>query len=83
LKQLKCVVYGIEADKFNDFWISTNANPLVCVLSLWRIEWVKGASHLLQTQKDLKCFSIMTRQKFWTSYRGGMVASAIQSPNLR
>ncbi|WZZ29080.1 hypothetical protein YC2023_012481 [Brassica napus] len=47
LKQLKCVVYGIEADKFNDFWISTNANPLVCVLSLWRIEWVKIVAVLL------------------------------------
>ena len=47
LKQLKCVAYGIEANKFNDFWISTNANPLVCVLSLWGIEWGEGFFHLI------------------------------------
>ncbi|KAF2533392.1 hypothetical protein F2Q70_00029616 [Brassica cretica] len=36
---LKCVAYGRLAEELNDFWSSTIANTVLCVLRFWRIEW--------------------------------------------
>ncbi|CAF2142913.1 unnamed protein product [Brassica rapa] len=40
--QVKCVVYGDLAEKLYEYWSSTTANVVVCVLKLWRIEWGNG-----------------------------------------
>uniref|UniRef100_A0A0D3BTW6 Replication protein A 70 kDa DNA-binding subunit B/D first OB fold domain-containing protein n=1 Tax=Brassica oleracea var. oleracea TaxID=109376 RepID=A0A0D3BTW6_BRAOL len=40
--QVKCVAYGSLAEKLYEYWSSTTANVVVCVLKLWRIEWGNG-----------------------------------------
>ncbi|KAG2298156.1 hypothetical protein Bca4012_009359 [Brassica carinata] len=37
-----CVAYGTNAVELHAYWNSTKANVVLCVLSVWRIEWDEG-----------------------------------------
>ncbi|KAF3503225.1 hypothetical protein F2Q69_00042502 [Brassica cretica] len=55
--QLKCVAYGIQNEKVNEFWCSTTANTVICVLSFWRIEWGEGGfKYITNTGGSQICF---------------------------
>ena len=39
---IKCVAYGVVGQVLHNFWNSTDATVVLCVLQFWKIAWSVG-----------------------------------------
>ncbi|KAH0879753.1 hypothetical protein HID58_067147 [Brassica napus] len=46
---IKCVAYGVVGQVLHNFWNSTDATVVLCVLQFWKIAW-SGLNHVINIE---------------------------------